>query len=230
MFGGRGLSVAACLCLAAGCAVIDATGEDADGDDAGAECLPIVRNAFDDDDEWGVYSEPGSSVVRSPDELHITAAPAEEDFSAYAHLGSTAIRAIGETRLQAMLTPGSEGSVAGISWTQDDPELDDDEDYYDLVVDFGRLVAARREAFGEHRVICPADCPLYDASMHAHFRLRSEMGEVLYEVSPDSEAWSEIARAPLADGVYRSMAFVYAAAPDVSELSVTQMEWAACER
>ena len=54
--------------------------------------------------------------------------------------------------------------------------------------------------------------------------------DVLYEVSAGDGAWSEIARAPRDDQVFRAIAFVYAEAPSTSELSVTRMEWATCER
>jgi hypothetical protein len=218
--------------LAGGCALIDASGDGTagdDGDDSAADCRAIVSNAFDDTARWGVYSEPGTSVERSPDTVQITAAPAEEDYSAYADLRSNAQLAIGETRLEAMVAPGAQGSVAGISWTQDDPAIDEDQDYYDLVVDFGTLIAARRDPFGEHEVICTSECQPYHPVAHAWFRLRADRGEVFYEVSPDGVDWSEIARAPLTQGVYRSMAFVYAAAPDTSALSVTEMAWSTCE-
>jgi hypothetical protein len=214
-------------CLPAGCALIDATADGADGDDIAADCRPIVRNSFDDSALWGTYSEPGTTIQRAPDAVQITAAPAEEDFSAYADLRSNAELAIGETRLEAMVAPGAEGSVAGISWTQDDPALEEEQDYYDLVVDFGTLIAARREPYGEHQVIC-TECPPYHPGEHAYFRLRADDGEVFYEISPDGIDWAHIARAPLTEGVYRSMAFVYAAAPDTSALSVTGMEWATC--
>ena len=228
MVGGRRLSVAACLCLAAGCAVIDAGGE---ADAVEAHCDPIVANAFDDTARWEDYSEPGATVVRARDAVHITSAPSEEDFGAYADLHSKAVLGIVGTELEAEVTvPEPAEAVAGISWTRDDAEAEEDQDYYDLVVDAGTLVPIRREVGGEQTVICPEECLPYDPVAHAHFRLRAAGVDVLYEVSAGDGDWSEIARAPRADKVYRAIAFVYAEAPGTSELSVTRMEWAACER
>ena len=215
--------------LAGGCALIDASGQGGgDGDDIATDCRPIISNSFDNSALWGEYAEPGTLIQRAPDALQITAAPDEEDFSAYAHLRSNAQQVIGQTRLEAMMAPAAEGSVAGISWTQDDPAIDEDQNYYDLVVDFGTLIAAHREPYGEHQVVC-SECPPYDPGEHAWFRLRADSGEVFYEVSPDGSDWSAIASAPQNDGVYHSIAFVYAAAPDTSALSITGMEWSDCQ-
>lgn len=228
MVGGRGLPIAACLCLAAGCAVIDATSDEAVVE---VHCESIVANAFDDTERWEDYSEPGASVVRARDAVHITSAPSEEDFGAYADLHSTAVRGVVGTQLEAEVTvPEPADAVAGISWTRDDAELDEDQDYYDLVVDAGTLVPIRREVGGEDTALCPAECRPYDPVAHAFLRLRAAGVDVLYEVSSGDGDWTEVARAPRANEVYRSIAYVYAEAPSTSELSVTRMEWAACER
>ena len=227
MVGGRGLSVAACLCLAAGCAVIDATGDDVVVE---ADCDAIVANAFDDTARWEEYSEPGATVTRARDAVHITAAPTEEDFGAYADLHSKAVLAVVGTELVAEVTVAEpDSAVAGISWTHE-ADVEEEQDYYDLVVDSGILVPIRRESAGEHTIICPGECLPYDPVAHAFFRLRAAGVDVLYEVSAGDGAWSEIARAPRDDQVFRAIAFVYAEAPSTSELSVTRMEWATCER
>jgi hypothetical protein len=226
MVGGRGLPIAACLCLAAGCAVIDAT----DDDLVEAHCEPIVANAFDDTARWEDYSEPGASVERARDAVHITSAPSEEEFGAYADLHSKAVLGIVGTELEAEVTVPEPDAVAGISWTRDDAELDEDQDYYDLIIDSGTLVPIRREVGGEDTALCPAECRPYDPVAHAFLRLRASGVDVLYEVSAGGGDWTEVARAPRAEKVYRAIAYVYAEAPGTSELSVTRMEWAACER
>jgi hypothetical protein len=226
MVGGRRLSVAACLCLAAGCAVMDASGEE---DVVEAHCEPIVANAFDDTARWEDFSEPGASVVRERDAVRITSAPSEEEFSAYADLHSKAVLMVAGTELQAAVTVAEpDSAVGGISWTRE-ADVDEDRDYYDLVVSSGSLVPLRREVGADQVDLCDGDCLPYDPVAHAFFRLRAASEDIVYEVSDGDGEWSEVARAPRGDEVYGASAYVYAQTPDTIDVSFTHMTWAACE-
>lgn len=227
MFGARRL--ACCLMVwAAGCLAAPPA---ADEESLGPMCEPILQDRFDDVDLWATDIEPGSDVTRAPDVVWITSEPSEGDGDAYADLHSKEVAPIADTVLTAALMVGGDAvggdAVGGISWDHADNA---EYDYFDLVVDAGFLLAVRKEADGEHREICSSGCPPYDPELHAWIRLRAAGDEVLYEVSPGGGAWTEIARAPLAAGLYRAVAFAWAAAPDESDLEVTEMAWAACER
>lgn len=227
MFGARRL--ACCLMVwVAGCLAAPPA---ADGEPVGPTCEPILEDRFDDVGLWATAIEPGSDVTRAPDAVWITSEPSDGDGDAYADLHSKAVAPIADTVLTAALLVGGDAvggdAVGGISWDHADSA---DDDYFDFVVDAGFLLAVRKEADGEHREICSSGCPPYDPELHALFRMRAAGEEVLYEVSPSGTAWTEIARAPLAAGAYRAVAFAWAAAPDESDLEVTEMAWAACER
>lgn len=225
MEGGRGLSVAACLSLAAGCSIVDASGEGA----AAVNCDSIVANGFDDGARWEDYSEPGASVVRARDAVHMVSAPSEEEFSAYADLHSKTVLEIAGTELEVEVTVADpDTAIGGISWTR---ETDDEgeRDYYDLVANSGSLVPIRREAGVDEVDLCGDDCLPYDPVAHAFFRLRAAGVDVVYEVSAGDGDWTEVARSPRGDQVYRSFAYVYAETPDQIDVSVTHMTWASCE-
>jgi len=220
---------ACCLMVwAAGCLAAPPAAEEGN---AAGDCEPILENRFDDVDLWATEIEPGSDVTRAPDAVWITSAPSDVDGDAYVDLHSKAVAPIADTVLTSALLVGGDAvggdAVGGISWDHADNA---DNDYFDLVVDAGSLLAVRKEADGEHREICSSGCPPYDPDLHAWLRLRAAGDEVLYEVSAGGPAWTEIARAPLAAGDYRAVAFAWAAAPDDSDLEVTEMAWAACAR
>lgn len=225
MEGGRGLSVAACLALAAGCSLVDAGGEGA----AAVSCDSIVANGFDDSARWEDYSEPGASVVRARDAVHISSAPSEEEFSAYADLHSKTVLAIAGTELEAEVTVAEpDTAIGGISWTRE-TDVEEERDYYDMVANSGSLVPIRREAGVDEVDLCGGTCQPYDPVAHALFRLRAAGVDVVYEVSAGDGDWTEVARAPRGDQVYRSFAYVYAETPDQIDVSVTHMTWASCE-
>jgi hypothetical protein len=221
MFGARG--GACCLLVAvAGCLAAPPTS----GPD---DCAPLVRNRFDDPGQWKAYSEPGADVSPAADAVWLSAFPIEAQNRSYADLRSILELPMADSELAAALVAYSEGGVAGIAWNRDVAPGFDDDDYYDLVVDGGILMAVRKPSFGEHAIIC-ADCPAYDPERHAHMRLGTDGDEVVYQVSGDGRSWTDLARAPLAEGLYRAVAFVYADAPGASDLEVTEMTWTACER
>jgi hypothetical protein len=221
---------ACCLMVwAAGCLAAPPA---ADEDQAVGDCEPILEDRFDDDGLWvATDTDPGSGVTRAPDAVWITSAPTDGDGDAYADLHSKAVAPIADTVLTAALLVGGDAvggdAVGGISWDHAD---NGEDDYFDFVVDAGSLLAVRKEADGEHREICSSGCPQYDPELHASLRLRAAGDEVLYEVSPGGAAWREIARAPIAAGAYRAVAFTWAAAPDESDLEVNGMAWTTCER
>ena len=197
---------------------------------ASGDCPPVVRNRFDDPGQWRAYTEPGADVSREADTVWLSAFPLEAQNRSYADLQSAALLELVDSQLDAELLIDGEGGVAGIAWNRDEAPGFDDDDYYDLVVDGGTLQAVRKPSFGEHEVICESDCPAYDPGLHARMRLGTDGDEVVYQFSGDGRDWTDLARAPLADGFYRAVAFVYADAPGASDLEVTEMTWTACER
>lgn len=222
---------AACTLVLAGCLASPPPPGPGPAEEQPPGCAPVVPADLDDPALWTAYAEPGATVVREPDQVHLAAAPSGAQSKAYADLHSQVVIPVGDTELAAaVVVPDPAGVIGGISWTHDDPALEDDDDFYDLIVKFGALTAVRREAHGDYLEICPSSCPPYDADQHAYLRLRAAGGDVHYEFSSDGDGWTELARAPIAGEVYRSIAFAYADAPGASELSVTGMTWTACER
>lgn len=217
------------MAAAAGC--LAAPPPEASPPDELAECDPFVRNRFDDRAFWAAYAEPGASVERAPDEVRVTAAPSGGVTRAYADLHSEIQTPVADTDLTAaVMVAAPEVAIGGLSWAHDEAPGPDDDDYYDLLVDSGFLQAVHKPAFAERDVRCAPACPLYDPDRHAYLRLRAAAGQVIYQASPDRAEWTTIASAPLAAIPYRSVVFAYADAPGVTDLSVTEMAWAACDR
>src|SRR5262245_17795102 len=179
MFGARCL--ACCGLATVGCL---AAPPDAPPQDEIA-CRPIARGDFDDGSVWGAYAEPGAAVSRSPADVRIRSTPSEGQGSAYGDLHSLAMIQVSGTALTATLgVLGGDGAVVGISWTSYGEEGTYDDDYYDLVVDDGRVAPAYKSVGGERVVLCGPGCPRYDPSVHARLRIRAAEGDVVYQAAP----------------------------------------------
>ncbi len=226
MFSARRL--ACCGLALASCLAAPPDGEPLPPDDE--MCSSILRDRFDDNGVWDDYEEPGASVDRAPDGVHIVAEPVGGEGSAYGDLHSQAMIQADGTELTATLAVlDGEGAVAGISWTSYGEDGEADDDYHDLVIADGAVAPAYKRAGGERVTLCGTSCPAYQPSLHARLRMRATGGEVVYQAAPADGPWVELARAPLGEPVYRAVASAWAGAPGTGELAVSEMEWADCE-
>ena len=192
--------------------------------DAAVGCRTIVRNDFTNTDEWEPWWETGATVLLEKDRAHIII-DGPQVTGLWAEVASVPARPIDQTELDASFTlaDGTNGTT-GISLAS---EVDND--YYDLVVDDGELLAIYAPNGDASAEILCAPCPAYDPVAHARIRLRAAAGNVHFQAAPAAGEWNEIASAPIRGGAHAALAFAWSDPGELSELIVSEMAWRDCE-